>query len=129
MSTTTKQEFHAHELLQFTGTDNYYRHWLMKRLIYTDGIKYLAERAGAYWLIDLIASHQPAIRKCERPEFQSWKLVRNESGNGCKITCDDGDGLIMAEQDVEYTDFPLREFGCFCIDDGERLVLCLTSEY
>lgn len=33
------------DLSQFTGTTQYYRHWT-KRLLYTDGVQYFAERAG-----------------------------------------------------------------------------------
>ncbi len=40
------------ELEQFYGTEKWYRHFT--GLVYTDGIKYLAENAGAYWLIDLV---------------------------------------------------------------------------
>lgn len=45
------------ELRQFTGDLERYRHGFNPRVIYTPGVRYLAERAGAYWLIDLIASH------------------------------------------------------------------------
>jgi hypothetical protein len=60
--TTTSQvrpdpEALLHELGYFTGDLERYRHW-SRRLIYTLGIQHLAERAGAYWLIDLIASWQ-----------------------------------------------------------------------
>jgi len=43
------------DLAQFTGSEQLYRHSLVKRFCYTDGVKYIAERAGAYWLIDEIA--------------------------------------------------------------------------
>ena len=43
------------DLSQFIGTENYYRHWTGHG-VYTDGVKYLAEKAGAYWLIDAILS-------------------------------------------------------------------------
>jgi len=117
-----------HDLAQFTGTENWYRHGLMPRLIYTDGIQHVAETAGAYWLIDLVASWQPTIRKCERPEFQNWEM-RKGSGTSATITCDDGDGNIMAQQELEYTDFPLTEFGFYAVDDGQNLTLMLKSEY
>jgi hypothetical protein len=45
-----------------------------RRFIYTPGIQHLADRAGAYWLIDLIASrcHDP---KLAGQKFQVWKLI------------------------------------------------------
>jgi len=45
------------ELRQFTGDLDRYRHGFNRRVIYTPGMKHLAERAGAYWLIDAIASY------------------------------------------------------------------------
>lgn len=44
------------ELAQFTGTEHYYRHWMGKN--YTDGVKGMAEKYKAYWLIDVVFSHQ-----------------------------------------------------------------------
>ena len=35
------------DLAQFYGTDNWWRHWT-GRITYTDGVKFLAEKAGAY---------------------------------------------------------------------------------
>ena len=47
----------------FTGTENYYR-WsvLFPDVVLTDGAKYLAEAADAYWLMDLLASHLPSYK-------------------------------------------------------------------
>lgn len=86
------------DLAQFTGTVNYYKHW-SKRLVYTDGIKYLAEKAGAHWLVDLVASYQPL-----KAEFQCWTL-KAEEGGYCAV-CKDGNGEQLIEQKFEYTDFP-----------------------
>ena len=42
-------------LTKFTGTVNYYRHWT-RAFHYTDGVAFLAENVGAYWLLDHIAA-------------------------------------------------------------------------
>ena len=42
-------------LVPAIATAQYYRHWLYKYFIYTDGIKLFAEKGGASWLIDHIA--------------------------------------------------------------------------
>jgi hypothetical protein len=67
-------------IAHFTGTDQWYRH-SPSRMLYTDGVRYVAERAGAYWLIDAIASHQlsPGVR---REPFQVWTL-KNHGSTGC----------------------------------------------
>lgn len=120
------------ELAQFTGTENWYGHSLMKSICYTDGVKYLAEvggNHGAYWLIDLIASHQmkPKVR---RERFQVWKLKRNSKG-GCQIKSEDGNGNVLSIQNVPYTDFQM-DIELYCILDEEmtqKRVIMLTSEY
>ena len=53
-------------LAQFYGTSAYYRFIILSNLVLTDGTKYLAEVAGAYWLMDLIASYQ---KKCMKDEM------------------------------------------------------------
>ena len=52
MSTTAQRI----DLSGFTGTENWYRYAMMPRFTYTDGVKYLAEQAKAYWLLDAIFS-------------------------------------------------------------------------
>ncbi len=46
------------ELAQFTETGDWYRHSIARNVHYTDGMLFVAERAGAYWLIDEIALAQ-----------------------------------------------------------------------
>ena len=74
-------------LPHFTGTEEYHRiryPWLRKDFLLTDGAKYLADKAGliggtAYWLIDIIASHQ-TNKKVAAQGFQTWK---DSSLTGC----------------------------------------------
>jgi len=47
------------DLAQFTGTEQWYRHAINRAVLYTDGAKYVADTAGAYWLLDEIALIQP----------------------------------------------------------------------
>ena len=44
---------------QFTGSENWYRHGLIRNVLYTEGAKFVAEGGGAYWLLDEIALIQP----------------------------------------------------------------------
>jgi len=113
-STITKTD-----LNQFTGTEQYYGHF-SKRVVFTDGVKYLAERAGAYWLIDLVASYQYLD-----VEFQVWTL--SKKGDIWCVRCTDGNDTFVLEQDIEYTDFPedLIPFELYL----QNTVLFLPSEY
>jgi hypothetical protein len=109
------------ELRQFTGTECWHRHGLARNLLYTDGVKFMAERGGAYWLIDVVASvqHTPKVRG---EEFQLWTL-KVAKGRGV-VTCDDGNGKIIYRQDIPSTDFPLPEMQLYFEDN----VLMLPSE-
>ena len=109
-------------------SDNYYAHWT-RRLKYTDGVKYLAEKAGAYWLIDAIASYQGQKRlRTERlQEFQLWGLkVDVDHTPMAVLTCrQDTDYKPVVTQEIEYTDFPLDSIELY-VEGG---VLLLKSEH
>jgi hypothetical protein len=75
-----EQDALRRELAQFIGSETFYRHW-SGRFIYTEGTKYLAEKARVWWLIDLIASLQPrALQDAALCEFQLWELRVNRDG-------------------------------------------------
>jgi hypothetical protein len=49
------KKFDPAALAQFTGTERYYR--INRKCLLTDGTRYLAEEAGAFWLMDAAASY------------------------------------------------------------------------
>ena len=110
------------ELAHFTGDLDRHRHWT-GRVIYTPGIHHLAERAGAYWLIDLIASWQLKPRvACEA--FQVWSLlVRDDRTAVASVT--DGNENALASQDIAHTDFPHGEIDLWLVHG----TLLLPGEY
>ena len=55
------------------NSENFYRH-KPSLILYTDGIKELAEKCGAYWLIDLIISQASLIHS---PILFHSLMVRN----------------------------------------------------
>ena len=113
------------DLSQFRGTDKYYRHFLRK-FVFTDGVKYLADTASAHWLIDAIASHQPPLLKDPMlRDFQAWKLTVNAQDKTAKLICEKDTDIVMVTQDIPYTDFPLPEVRLYLC----AKVLMLTSEY
>jgi hypothetical protein len=95
--------FNIADLDQFYGSENLYRHAIACDVTYTDGVQFLAEKAGAYWLIDEIALMQrdPILAG---EEFQVWHLL--VVGTAGHLTCDDGDGKVIYEKTITYTDFP-----------------------
>lgn len=126
-------------LNQFTGTEQYHRvNSIFPRILATDGAMSAGDVCSAYWLLDLIASHQPKIGKKfgkHGVEFQNWTLKKNKKNSGAVVTCDDGNGVILAKQKIPFTDFPLDEFSMYCnlaeLDSQNRpiMVIMLPSEY
>ncbi len=133
------------ELPHFTGTEEYHRivyPWLRNTpFLLTDpgtarqgrcGAKHLADKAGvisgtAYWLIDILASYQREKPVKDEP-FQVWKLAVKESEG--KITCDDGNGHILASQDIPFVDFALDEATLYVSsDEYNGVIVMLPSEY
>jgi hypothetical protein len=110
------------ELKQFSGTESYYRH-SFGTITYTDGIKYLAEKAECYWLIDIVASYQIDKRVKAEP-FQVFQLKVNEDCTAT-VTISDGNDNVLAVQKLEFTDFPMKEMTLWCVGK----VLLLPSEY
>jgi len=116
-------DFDASQLAHFTGTERYYR--ISNRHLLTDGTKYVAEAAGAFWLMDAVASHLMEIGTAD------WfVLVRLQvTDSRAVMIYEDGNGGEHARQEIPYTDFPLSEFVLYCCWDGEHWVLMLPSEY
>jgi hypothetical protein len=114
------------DLAQFTGTTQWYKHWL-KRFVYTDGVKYLADEGQAYWLIDAIASHQTKqlLSDPMLKEFQIWTLKVNLEDRTAKLICERDTDDVVLTQEIDYTDFPLAEIKLYLAEG----VLMLTSEY
>ena len=108
----------------FTGTENHY-----KRLgiLYTDGVKHLADECEAYWLIDAIASWQisPTVKNDSMlQEIQFWNL-RVNLDNSAVLTCERDTDDIALTQEIEYTDFPLKKAKFYLSSN----ILMLPSEY
>lgn len=110
------------------GSENWYQHSINPRFRYTDGVKLLADKAGAYWLLDAIVSHQTSkqIRSSRSlQEFQLWELKVNPD-QSCVLTCRaDSDIPPVVAQSIEYTDFPLDYIKLY-VEDG---VILLPSEH
>lgn len=125
------------ELNQYNnGVNQWYRHPLHRKFFYSDGIKFMADKAKAYWLIDAIASHQsPKLYKDMRlRDFQIWELkVDLEKGSAVLICKADLQCQPAVIQKIEATCFPLAElklyveYGCPS-EDEVGYCLMLPSE-
>lgn len=133
MTTQHTTEQILETLPQFTGSEQLYKHWMQIR--YSDGVKYLAEVAQAYWLIDAIASHYVTKRKLRAEPFLVVRLEVDRKP-GAKFMArltfhtdwDKGNPKAypsIQTQRITYTDFPLDALKFYLIDG----VLMLPSEY
>ena len=123
MDAKNPQAPNAATVAQFTGTAQYWR--VARQFVITDGVKYLAESAACFWLIDAAISHLLEIGTCD------WfVLVRVEvSGSSAVMIYEDGNGSEHARQEIAYTDLPLSSVRLFAVWDSERWVIMLPSEY
>jgi hypothetical protein len=126
MMTTTKLSATEIEagLKHHTGSEQVYAHALNRQYRYTDGVQFLAESAGAYWLIDAVVAwqHDPKVRA---EPFQVWRL-RKESHTGTwSLWCEDGNELRVATQAIEFSDFPLDGIDLYLVDK----TILLPGEY
>jgi hypothetical protein len=120
----TTKTFSRAALRQFTGTEQWYRHGLVRSVLYTDGAKYVAESAGAYWLLDEIALAQKGQPAVAAEEFQLWKLAVNADTTGT-LTCEDGNGSAVFTKRLDYTDFPAEGVEFYYVNN----TILLPSEY
>lgn len=95
------------ELDQFTGSEQWYRHAINRKVLLTDGAKYVADNAGAYWLLDEIAIIQRHEPRVAAEEFQVWKLKVN-ADHSAELTCEDGNDNVVYKKAISYTDFPIE---------------------
>lgn len=125
------------ELAHFTGDIDRYRHPINRRVIYTPGVRHLAEQAGAYWLVDAIASwigshsFNQAIDADPRiGSLHFWRLTVDRSDDSARLTADAdvGEAPFIA-QEVPYTDFPLDEIAIWAGFSGDHWTLYLPSEH
>ena len=112
---------------QFIGSESFHAHPLTK-LVYTDGVKYLAETAGAFWLVDIVASYQHKA-KVAREAFQLWTLqIRRNKSAVVTMKSDCGQPAIITQR-IDYSDFPLDSIELYCCANGNGVTLMLPSEY
>lgn len=112
------------ELKHFYGSDTfYYLPHLGKKYSYTEGVKYLAENAEAYWLIEYIFLHQNEEALLNEV-FQTWKISVTENSSAI-LQVEDGNKGVLKKFTIEYTSFPIQQLDLWFINNR----LLLPSEY
>jgi hypothetical protein len=120
MSHTLKKS----DLDQFHGSENFYRHAINRKVIFTEGAKHVADAGGAYWLLDEIALIQPYEKAVAAEPFQVWTLKVREDRTAT-LSCQDENCETVYSKEIEYTDFPLDEITLWFAND----TIYLPSEH
>ena len=123
MNTAMDKDELLSNLAQFSGAVAYYR--ITPRVLITDGVKYLADHAQCYWLLNAAVSHLMGLGTDDH--FVLIKLVVNNSS--AVLTLEDGNGRVHCTQTIPYTDFPLVQQRLYACWDGQHWIIMLTGEY
>ncbi len=115
-------------LQQFSGSETVYSFPLINTR-YTEGMKYLATAADAYWLItDVSVIAKSLMRKSYfiTIDFKRLPIAKKGTvGHEAEIAYSDGNGNIFETHRYEVTDFPLDELRLFFVNG----TLMLPGEY
>ena len=97
-------------LASCSGTEGYRFNALTRaaNMVYTDGVKMMADMCEAHWLIDAIVSYQKRCMKDEMlRQMQFWTL-KVDDGSAI-LVCERDTGNVFLTQKIDTTDFPLPE--------------------
>lgn len=102
----------------------YYQHQ-KENFQYTESVKKIIVQYKCYWLLDLIASHQPKNRDTNITEitFQYWEL-KNQDDKTAVVIMTDENGLVT-EQKISDKNFLPNQIKLDMVHD----VLMLPNEY
>ena len=98
----TAQEL-KNEMAQCTGTMQYHK-LTLGPLKATDGVAMVAQKCGAFWLVDAIASYQREPKIAEL-EIQFWTLEVKDKSAELFCRYDSGTPKLVSQK-IGYTDFP-----------------------
>lgn len=109
------------ELRQFTGTTQYHYNPLYPWMQYTDGVKYFANKAGAYWFLDVVGTELRNLTKKEQFMTVDY-IVRDGKG---QILVTDGNDTVLWNRSSIFTDTPEGVYRFFL----QHNVFMLNTEY
>ena len=115
------------KLNEFYGSETFTRYSpIYNNITLTEGVVFLAENAGAYWLMDMIGSYLPKLFKSR---FGVAKLEVDLVESTATFTLDDGNDTVLVTQKIPYTDFPLSNIKLYVCDNGYMWTILLPQEY
>jgi hypothetical protein len=109
------------DLSGFTGSETWYRHPLNKSWSYTEGVYYFAEKAGAYWLLDILVTEPAILKQAKDFALATLKVVGSEAD----LIVEDGNGARVFARHIDFTDCPEGVWKFYMTDK----TILLPSEY
>lgn len=136
---TTPEQLQAEMNRWLGGSDGRTRHPFNRRFIYTEGVKAVADLAGAYWLLDIVATELAPIclrRWEEQEDHMALLTIKVKADSTCEMVLHDGnDDEVHWRRTLEFTDFPEGDWVFYMAIDGvieqpkEEVVMLLPTEY
>jgi len=116
-------------LAKFNSTEHLHEFsTLTPNVLLTDGAKYLADRGGCHWLMEIIGIFQNINAEYNIESFQLWTLTVREDSSAL-VECFDGPRNQIYRHFVEYTEFPLRSIDLYVVHVEHRIIIMLPGEY
>lgn len=125
------------------GTSAWHKRTNSTGMVYTDGVMYFQTRCNAYWFIDLMYSHMPAVLKdykeTEEGIYFVHLTVNTDNTATVKIVREEHDTELeetkeveVVAQDIPYTDLPPCHVTMYlelCSLDPLAFCLLMPSEH
>lgn len=117
----------ASELAQFTGSETWHRS-INRTVTFTDGVAHFAEQAGAFWLVDILATELPKFVAAHDIVFVTMKVANHKATISA---LQDKDCPPLWTKRIGYTDCPEGEWKFYVAPGGPQgtVVIMLPSEY
>lgn len=118
------------DLKQFYGTEKYWSLGFPTGIYLTDGAKYFAEQAEAFWLMNNLAMEYRKLEKLDNYIFVTVenKEIIDKNGHEKRIATTiftDGNDTTYSTRHYENLDLPLGVWKFYVMDN----IILLPSEY
>ena len=107
------------------GANQLFMHPLVRSFTYSDGVRDCA-KAGLYWLLDIAATELP--RKLPPGDLGILNLTASDGKGELTLSLHDDEPPVWRKK-LDYTDAPDGSWNFMLVNEGERTVMILNSEY
>ena len=109
----------------------------LPNVVISEGVFYIAQRTGFYWVIDAIISYQTCPEICDDPSLrhlQFWELKVNKEGNSVSLCCQNTHQITGEDYQAIYEafsnkSFPLEELALCCAPRLNGIHIYLIQEH